>query len=113
MSTNYAGVNPQATAATVTPVSVSASGDTVDGSDILNGAVLVVQTTSTGCNLTFVDPGKTPAGTAAGTVTPIAIATNTTKVFGKTQMQGYIDPSSNKVGVNFSATTGITAFVVY
>src|SRR5689334_244127 len=113
MATNYVGANPQSTAVTVTPVAVASSGDTVDGSEILNGAVLVIQTQGTATNLTFTDPGKTPAGTAAGSVTPIAIGTNTTKVFGKAQLQGYTDPTTNKVGLNFSATTNVTAFVVY
>lgn len=113
MATNYVGANPQSTAVTVTPIAVSATGDTVDGSEILNGAVLVVQTVGTATNLTFVDPGVTPAGTAAGTVTPIAIGTNTTKVFGQKQLQGYINSSTNKVGLAFSATAAVTAFVVY
>lgn len=112
MSTNYVGAQPTTTAVTVVPVAVSATGDTVDGADILNGAILVIQTGGTGCNATFTDPGKTPAGTSAGSVTPIAVATNTTKVIGSAYMKGFIDPSTGKATVAFSATSGITAFVV-
>jgi hypothetical protein len=113
MATDYTSYNPTTAGVTVVPVAVSATGDTVDGSAIVNGAILVIQTAGTGANLTFVDPGVTPAGTAAGTVTPIAIGTNTTKAFGKAQLQGYINASTNKVGLAFSAVTNITAFVVY
>jgi hypothetical protein len=113
MATDYTSYNPQGTAVTVVPVAVAATGDTVDGSAIINGAILVVQTGGTSTNLTFVDPGVTPAGTAAGTVTPVAIGTNVTKAFGKTQMQGYINESTNKVGLAFSAVTDVKAFVVY
>lgn len=113
MATDYPSYNPQATAVTVIPTAVSATGDTVDGSAILNGAILVVQTAGTSTNLTFIDPGLTPAGTAAGTVTAVAIGTNTTKTFGKTQMQGYLNTTTNKVGLSFSAVTNVTAFVIY
>lgn len=112
MATNFAGVFPSATALVCTPVAVAATGDTVDGSDIINGAVFVVICGATGTNVTFVDPGKTPAGTAAGTVAAVAVTANTAKAFGKTQLQGYIDPATNKVGVNFSSTTTTTAMVV-
>lgn len=112
MSTNYVGAKPTTAALTVVPVSVASSGDTVDGSDIVNGAVLVIQTGGTGCTATFTDPGHTPAGTAAGSVTGITIGTNTTKVIGSAYMAGFVDPSTNKATVAFSATSGITAFVV-
>jgi hypothetical protein len=112
MSTNYVGVFPGAVATLCTPVAVASTGDTVDGSDITNGAVLVVICGATGTNVTFIDPGKTPAGTGAGTVAAVAVAANTSKAFGKTQLQGYIDPSTNKVGVSYSSTTTTTAMVV-
>lgn len=112
MATNYVGVFPGATATVCTGVAVASTGDTVDGSDIINGAVLIVTCGATPCNVTFTDPGRTPAGTVAGTVTAVAVAANTSKAFGKTQLQGYIDPSSNKVTVAYSATSNVTAMVV-
>lgn len=112
MATNYVGAQPTNTAVTVTPVPVSSTGDTVDGADILNGAVLIIQTGSTACNATFVDPGLTPAGTAAGSVTAIPIAINTTKVIGSAYMKGFVNPTNSKAQVNFSATPNITAIVV-
>ncbi|MER7280413.1 hypothetical protein ABT369_38850 [Dactylosporangium sp. NPDC000244] len=114
MATNYVGVFPKNFAANqlCTPVAASLTGDTIDGSDIINDAVFIVTAGGTPTNVTFVDPGKTPAGTAAGTVTPQTVAANTSRCWGKTQLQGYIDPVSNKVGVNFSSVTGITVMVV-
>ncbi len=112
MATNFVGVFPTATATLCTGVAVSLTGDTVDGSDVVNGAVLIVTCAATPTTVTFIDPGRTPAGTAAGTVTGVTVAANTSKAFGKTQMQGYIDPSTNKVGVSFSAVTNVTAMVV-
>jgi hypothetical protein len=112
MATNFVGVFPAATALVCTPVAVSLTGDTVDGSDIINGAVLIVTCGATTTNVTFTDPGKTPAGTSAGTVAAVNVAANTAKAFGKTQMQGFIDPATNKVTVAFSAITNVTAMVV-
>lgn len=112
MATNYVGVFPAATALVCTPVAVSLTGDTVDYSDIINGAVLIVTAGATPTNVTFVDPGRTPAGTVAGTVTAVTVAANTAKAFGKTQLQGYNDPVTNKVGVVYSALTNVTAMVV-
>lgn len=114
MATNYVGVFPAnfAAAQLCTAVAVAATGDTVDGSDIANGAVLIVTCGATPANVTFTDPGKTPAGTVAGTVTPVAVAANTSKAFGRTQLQGYIDPATNKVAVAYSAITNVTAMVV-
>jgi hypothetical protein len=102
MSTNYVGVFPTNYAASqvCTPVAVSASGDTIDGSDIVNGAVFVVTAGGTPTNVTFTDPGKTPAGTAAGAVTAVTVAANTSRCWGKAQLQGY------------SSTTSVTAMVV-
>lgn len=112
MATNYVGVFPTSVATLCTGVAVASTGDTVDGSDIVNGGVLIVTCGATGTNVTFVDPGKTPAGTVAGTVAAVAVAANTSKAFGKTQLQGYIDPSTNKVGVSYSSTATTTAMVV-
>jgi hypothetical protein len=112
MATDYVGVFPGATATVCTPVAVASTGDRIDGSDIINGAVLVVTCGSTATNITFTDPGKTPAGTGAGTVAAVPVAANTSKAFGKTQLQGYIDSTSNKVTVAYSAITNVTAMVV-
>lgn len=112
MATNYVGVFPGATATVCTPVATALTGDTVDGTDITNGAALVVTCGSTPCTVTFVDPGKTPAGTVAGTVTPVSVSANTAKAFGSTQLKGYIDPATNKVGVVYSAITNVTAMVI-
>ncbi len=107
MATNYVGVFPKNFAANqvCTGVAVALTGDTIDGSDIVTAG-------GTPTNVTFVDPGKTPAGTVAGTVTPQTVAANTSRGWGKTQLQGYIDPSTNKVGVVYSSITTITAMVV-
>jgi hypothetical protein len=112
MATNYVGVFPLATAQLCTPVAVASTGDTIDGSDIVNGAVFIVNCGGTATNVTFTDPGKTPAGTVAGSVTPVAVAANTSRAFGKTQLAGFIDPTTNKVTVAYSAITNVTAQVV-
>lgn len=112
MSTNYVGVSPQATPLVCTGVAVAATGDTVDGADILNGAVFIVTCAATPCTVTFTDPGHTPAGTAAGSVSAVSVSANTSKAFGKTYMQGFIDPATSKATVAYSATTNITAMVV-
>ncbi len=114
MATNYVGVFPTNFAANqvCTPVAVSLTGDTIDGSDIVNGAVFVVNAAGTPTNVSFVDPGKTPAGTVAGTVTPQTVAASTSRAWGQKQLQGYIDPTTNKVGVVYSAVTNVTAMVV-
>lgn len=114
MATNYAAVFPKNFAANQvsTPVAASLTGDTIDGSDIVNDCVFTVIAGGTPTNVAFVDPGKTPAGTVAGTVTPQTVAANTARSWGKTQLQGYIDPTTNKVGVTFSAVTNITVLVV-
>ena len=112
MATNYVGVFPGATALVCTPVAVASTGDTVAAADILNGALLIVTCGATPCDVTFTDPGKTPAGTAAGTVTPVTVAANTAKAFGKKQLEGYINPATDKVAVAYSATSNVTAMVV-
>lgn len=110
--TAFTAVNPQATALVCTGVNVTASSDTINGSDIINGGVFIVTCAATPTNVTFTDPGRTAAGTVAGTVTPVAVAANTSKAFGKNQLQGYIDPATNTVAAQFSATTNVTAMFV-
>ncbi|GAA2636871.1 hypothetical protein GCM10010399_82490 [Dactylosporangium fulvum] len=111
--TDYVGVFPTNAAAAqlCTPVAV-ASGDRIDGADILNGAVFIVSAGGTPTNVTFVDPGKTPAGTVAGAVTPVTVAANTSRCWGYRQLVGYIDPATNKVTANYSSTATIGAMVV-
>jgi hypothetical protein len=112
MPTAYTCVTPGATALLCTGVPVAATGDTINGNDVLNGAVLIVTAGGTPTNVTFVDPGHTPAGTTAGSVTPVTVAANTSKAFGRTQLAGYIDPVANTVSPLYSSITAITAQVV-
>ncbi|GAA0719877.1 hypothetical protein Drose_06170 [Dactylosporangium roseum] len=110
--TDYVGVFPTGAVSLVsTPVSV-ASGDRIDGADIENGGVFTVFAAGTPTDVTFVDPGKTPAGTPAGTVPPVTVAANTSRSWGRTALKGYINQASNKVVVNYSAPAGVTAQVV-
>lgn len=110
MATAYTCATPASTGALCTGVPVAATGDTISGNDVANGAVLIVTVGGTPTNVTFVDPGHTPAGTVAGTVTPVTVAANTSRSFGK--LSNYVDPVTNTVGVSYSSTTGATAMVV-
>jgi hypothetical protein len=112
MATAYTCVTPAGTALLCTGVPVAATGDTISGNDILNGAVLIVTVASTPTTVGFVDPGHTPAGTTAGSVTGVVVAANTSKAFGRTQLQGYIDPATNTVGLTYTSVTNATAMVV-
>lgn len=112
MATNYTCVTPQSTAQVCTGVAVAASGDTINGNDIANGAVLIVTAGGTPTTVGFVDPGHTPAGTAAGSVTGTVVAANTSKAFGSAQLKGYVDPVANTVGLTYTSATGITAMLV-
>lgn len=93
-----------------TPAAVSSS-DTINGNDILAGACLTVMVGGTPTNVTLVDPGRTPAGTAAGSVTPVTVAANTARSWGANYLKNFID-SSNLVTVNYSSTTGATCLLV-
>lgn len=112
MATAYTCFTPQGTALLCTGVAVAATGDTISGNDIVNGAVLIVTAAATPTTVGFVDPGHTPAGTVAGTVTGTVVAANTSKCFGRTQLAGYIDPTANTVGLTYTAITNVTAMVV-
>jgi hypothetical protein len=112
MATAYTCITPGATPVVCTGVPVALTGDTINGNDINNGAILVVTCAATPTNVSFVDPGHTLAGTAAATPTTYTVAANTSKAFGHTQTAGYIDPASGAVGVIYSAITNVTAQVL-
>lgn len=94
-----------------TGVAVS-SADTVNANDINNGAILIVTTAATPTNVTPTDPGKTPAGTVAGSVTAVTVAANTSRAWGPNVLKNFIDPVTNLVTINYSATTNVTAMLV-
>lgn len=112
MATNYTCITPTTTPLLVTPITPALTGDTVNGNDINNGAILLVIAGATPTNVSFVDPGHTPAGTAAATSTTYTVAANTTRAFGHLQMAGYIDPVANTVGLIYSSIATITAELV-
>src|SRR2546430_203524 len=102
MATAYVCKTPQGTPLACTGVAVAATGDTINGNDINNGAVLMVPCAAPPATVGFVDPGHTPAGTAAGSVTGTVVGANTSMAFGHTQLAGYIDPATNTVGVTYT-----------
>jgi hypothetical protein len=112
MATAFTAATPGATAVLCTGVAVSATGDTLNGNDLLNGARLIVTCAATPSTVGFVDPGRTPAGTVAGTVTGTVVAANTSRAFGRTQLAGYIDPITGLVGVTYTSVTNCTAMFV-
>lgn len=111
MSTAFTAVTPAATALVCTGVAVAATGDTLNGNDVQNGASLIVTVGSTPTVVAFVDTGHTPAGTVAGTPANTTVAANTSKVFGKTQLAPYID-ANGVVGVTYTSVTGATAMFI-
>jgi hypothetical protein len=111
MATAFSAVTPGATALVCTGVQVTASADTINGNDVNNGGVFIVTVGNTPTDVSFTDPGHTPAGTAAGTPAATTVAANTSKAFGRLQLAGYIN-SSGLIGVNFTSTTGATAMFV-
>jgi hypothetical protein len=83
-----------------------ANGDTINGNDVANGAILEVKNGSGGSiNVTFVDPGHTAAGNT-GTQAPVAVAAGATKRFKPSA--AFVDPVANVVTVNYSAITTVT-----
>lgn len=110
--TAFVAVTPAATALLCTGVTAALTGDTLNGNDILAGAVMIVTCGATGTTVGFVDPGRTPAGTVAGTVVGTVVAANTSKAFGRTQLQGYIDPTTNLVGLTFTSVATTTVMFV-
>ena len=112
MATAYTCVTPGGTPLVCTGVAVAATGDTINGNDVNNGAILIVTAGGTPTNVSFVDPGHTPAGTGPATTTTYTVAANTSKAFGHLQLAGYIDPVAGTIGVIYSSITTITAIVV-
>lgn len=112
MATAYTCFTPQGSALLCTGVPVAATGDTMSGNDIANGAILIVTVGGTPTTVGFVDPGHTPAGTVAGSVTGTVVAANTSRCFGRTQLTGYVDPVTNTLGLTYTSITGATAMVV-
>jgi hypothetical protein len=92
------------------PVAVSAS-DTISGSLVSANAILEVKNGGGGSiNVTFVDPGTTPAGNT-GTQAGIAVAAGTTKRFRLSS--AFTDPDTNLITVNYSGTTSVTWELYY
>ncbi|SRR6266704_1211619 len=108
MTTLYTAVTGDPTGPVCTGVAV-ASGDTINANDVANGAVLIVTAAATPTTVTIVDPGHTPAGTLAAAQTGVTVGANTSRAFGK--LGNFVD-STNKVTVNYSATTSVTAMLV-
>lgn len=93
-----------------TPAAVTSS-DTVNGNDINAGAILTVICAGTSDTVTIVDPGRTPAGNT-GTQAGQVIAINTARSWGPATLAKFIDPSTNLVTVQHSATTNVTCLLV-
>lgn len=105
----YTAVTGDPTGPVCTGVAVSSS-DQISGNDIANGAVLIVTAGGTPTTFTFTDPGHTPAGTAAGSVSGVTVAANTSRAFGK--LANYVNSATNTATVNYSSTTSVTAMLV-
>jgi hypothetical protein len=92
------------------PVAVNAA-DTINGNIVASGGILEVKNGSgASINVTFTDPGKTPAGNA-GTHPPVAVAAGATKRF--KLASALTDSTTGYITVNFSATTSVTAELYY
>lgn len=105
----YTCVTADRDGALCTGVAVS-SADTISGNDVNAGAILIVTAAATPSIITFTDPGRTPAGTPAGTLVQSTVGANTSQAF--TDLAGYINSTTNLVTVNYSATTNVTAMLV-
>ncbi len=88
-----------------------ASSETINGNLVNNGAVLqVINGAGAPINVTFTDPGRTALGNT-GTQAAVAVANGTTKFLKLTT--GLVDSATGNITVAFSATTSITAQVIY
>lgn len=96
-----------ATGTVTTPVAVSSS-DTFSGNDIQAGGMVTITCAATPCTVTLTDPGRTAAGTTAGTVAGVTVAANTSRTWGSNVLKNFIDPSTNLVTFGNSATTNVT-----
>ncbi len=89
------------------PAGVSAS-EEISAANVDN----ILQVTNGGVgsiNVTFVDPGKTPAGNA-GTEDPVPVAAGATRRWKLTS--AFVNTSTKKIVVNFSGTTSVTAEII-
>ncbi len=92
------------------PATVTSS-ETVNGNLVASNAILqVINGSGVSVNVTIVDPGRTPAGNT-GTAAAVAVAAGATRFFKLST--GTIDGTSGTITVNFSATTSVTAQVIY
>jgi hypothetical protein len=92
------------------PQAVSAS-DTISGSLVNSRAILEIKNGSGGSiNVTFVDPGKTPAGNT-GTNAAVAIAAGVTRRFRITN--AFVNSDTNLITVTFSSPTSVTWELYY
>lgn len=96
------------TTGTVTTGVAISSSDTLNGNDINAGGMLTVTAAGTPTTVTLVDPGRTAAGTTAGTVAGVTVAANTSRTWGSNVLRNFIDGSTGLVTVNYSATTSVT-----
>lgn len=88
-----------------------ASSETVNGNLVAsNGILQVINGSGGSINVTIVDPGRTPAGNT-GTASAVAVAAGATRFFKLST--GTVDSSTGNITVNFSATTSITAQIIY
>lgn len=91
------------------PAAVSSS-DTIPGALASAGAILEVKNGSGGSiNVTFVDPGLTPAGNT-GTQSAVAIAAGATRRF---KLSTAFVNTDSLITVNYSATTSVTWELYY
>jgi hypothetical protein len=92
------------------PGAVTAS-ETINGNLVASNAILqVVNGSGVSINVTFTDPGRTPLGNT-GTQAAVAVAAGATRFFKLTT--GLVDGASGNITVGFSATTTITAQILY
>ncbi len=88
-----------------------ASSETINGNLVASNAILqVINGSGVSINVTFTDPGRTPLGNTA-TNAAVAVAAGATKFFKLTT--GLVDGTSGNITVGFSATTTITAQILY
>lgn len=94
-----------------TPVPANSS-ETINGNDINAGACYTVLAGATPTNVSILDPGHTPGGTAAAAVTAVTVAANTARSWGSNTLKNFIDPATNLVSVSLSSTATITELLI-
>lgn len=99
-------VTPAVLGTVASPDPVAAS-DTINGNLAEQGAVLIVSNGSASpINVTFTDPGKTPAGNT-GTQAPVAVAAGATKYFRLSSV--FVNPATGLITVAYSDQTDVTS----